>query len=81
MENMLYESLPAKLKATRSIKRQPFYGRDRADFVIEYIYSHAFWYAGNHAGFHQVRGRCAEEVVAMYDKHPELLDYAGLIKG
>jgi hypothetical protein len=68
MENRIYEDLPANIAAIRAIMKQPFYGMSRhrpQDFVIQYIYSHAYWYVGDYAGLMQVRGRCGNEVLTM----------------
>ena len=65
MQNRIYDDLPAGIAAIKTIMRQPFYGYDRRDFRIEYIYSHAFWYVGDHAGLMRVRSRCVKEAVDM----------------
>ncbi len=65
---MCYDELPPRYKAVKSIKKQPFYGRDTMDFVIEYIWSHALWYVGDYQGLMDLRSQCAKEYIEMIDK-------------
>ena len=65
MDNYCCEELPKRISAINEIRNQPYYGNDKQDFTVVYIYNHAMWYVGNYKGLMQVRGKCVKEIIAL----------------